>query len=220
MQAAAVKDHPEGYRYLAYGPQFTEEEITAHFNNVHHPDPTLVLFAIKDKTRSRQTKEASLVNEGEDTADPESGDLTAENFAGIMALMTASVTNASAEIGNILIFAPFQRTHVTTNAAGLLLAYALNPPEEGGLGLRRMQWQANVDNLPSVACAKRLGFRFEGVQRWQRVMPVWKKDLLKEEMRREDGRGPGRHEAVLSICFDDWEGGAKESVKELMVLRK
>lgn len=179
-----------------------------------------MLFAIKDKTRSRQTKQSYSVNaeEGAVASDPE--ELTAENFAGIMALMTASVTNASAEIGNILIFAPFQRTHVTTNAAGLLLAYSLNPPKEGGLGLRRMQWQANVDNLPSVACAKRLGFRFEGVQRWQRVMPVWKKDLLKEEMRREDGRGPGRHEAVLSICFDDWEGGVKESVKELMVLRK
>lgn len=137
-----------------------------------------------------------------------------------MALMSASVASATAEIGCILIFPSFQRSHVQTNASGLLLNYGLNTPAEGGLGLRRMQWQANVENLPSIAAAKRLGFQMEGILRWWRVLPPQKKGLVPVEMERDDGRGPGRHEAMLSICFDDWEGGVKESVAKLMVLRK
>ena len=37
----------------------------------------------------------------------------------------------------------YHRTHVTTNSVGLLLQYCLDPPPHG-LGLRRVQWQANA----------------------------------------------------------------------------
>lgn len=203
-----MKGHPETYRYLAHGPFSTAEEITEAFDKVFYPDPTFCLYAIKDKTRASSPSDAS------------SNEVTSETFAGLMSLMTASFTNASAEIGSILIFPKFQRTHVTTNATGLLLAYSFDPVDQGGLGLRRVQWQANVENLPSVACAKRLGFQFEGIQRWQRVLPPQKKGLVPESMERKDGRGPGRHEAVLAICWDDWEGGVREKIQKSMELRK
>lgn len=198
------------YRYLAFGAFSNEEEITDYFNDVLHPDPTFFLYAIKDRTKVASNSDPHLAP----------GDLTAETFAGVMAFMTASVVNASAEIGCILIFPQFQRTHVLTNAAGLLLAYCLDPPEQGGLGLRRVQWQANTENLPSINAAKRLGFKMEGVLRWWRVLPPQKKGLVPAEKDRGDGRGPGRDEAMLSICFDDWENGVKGSLAKLMVLRK
>ena len=31
-----------------------------------------------------------------------------------------------------------------------------------------------------------------------------------------DGRGPGRHSAVLGLCWDDWRDGGRDVVVELM----
>lgn len=59
-------------------------------------------------------------------------------YAGIIALSATNPVNAVTEIGAI-IFPAFQRTHVATNAIGLLLLYTLDPPSAGGLGLRRVQ---------------------------------------------------------------------------------
>lgn len=59
---------------------------------------------------------------------------------------------------------------MTSNMVGLLLHYTLDLPERGGLGLRRMQWIADERNEPSVNAAKRLGYSFEGVARWDRVL--------------------------------------------------
>ena len=62
-------------------------------------------------------------------------------------------------------------------AVALLLQYCLNGPAErgglgelGGLGLRRVQYQANSRNEKSVGFARRMGFRLEGIVRWQRVL--------------------------------------------------
>ncbi|KAF8322458.1 acyl-CoA N-acyltransferase [Clavulina sp. PMI_390] len=214
LQALAVKDDPLLYRYLGFGPISSEEQFNEYFNRVFQPDPTFCLFAIKDKTK---------VDPAHPDPHPTPGDLTPETFAGVLAFMTCSVANSMGEIGCITIYRPFQRTHVLTNACGLLLHYALDPPSVGGLGLRRMQWQANTENLPSVNAAKRMGFRFEGVLRWWRVLPQNKKGLVPEDMEREsdaEWRGPGRHEAMLSICWDDWEGGVREEMDKKMILRK
>ena len=86
-----------------------------------------------------------------------------------------------------------------------------------------MQWQANVDNIPSVNAAKRLGFKLEGVIRWQKVLPFGKRgdeggeglELPTEGWDGERAWGPGRHTAMLSLCWDDWARGGRELVDGL-----
>ena len=102
---------------------------------------------------------------------------------------------------------PFQRTHVTTNAIGLLLLYALDLPPHG-LGLRRVQWQANKLNTKSVGAAQKLGFKLEAILRWDRVLPATKASVYNGGREREGDPRPGtvgRDTAMLALCWDDWE---------------
>jgi hypothetical protein len=124
------------------------------------------------------------------------------------------------EIGFVVAFPKYQRTHLTSNMVGLLLQFCLELPENGGLGLRRVQWQANARNTVSVKTALRMGFLQEGVKRWERIVLASEgKPNTTERLPREgDPRRAdlGRHTAVLGLCWDDWEDGARERVLELM----
>jgi RimJ/RimL family protein N-acetyltransferase len=132
---------------------------------------------------------------------------TEQNFAGFVALMDLSPINVTAEIG-VTIFPPFQRTHVTTNAIGLLLQWTLDPPPKGGLGLRRIKWTCDVTNEGSKKFATRLGFHLDGILRWERVyrwssvgIPM---DKLQE--RNETAKeSKGRHTALFSMVWDEWD---------------
>ena len=160
--------------------------------------------------------------------DPATGETTVTEvangtFAGLGGL-TGQPDRATAEMGQLLV-SDFQRTFVGTHANALLLHYCLDGVAEGGLGLRRVQWQPNADNVASVNAAKRLGFQWEGVIRWQQVLPVGKRGSKGAELEREglprvgwDGRewGPGRHSAMLSLCWEDWVGGGREHVDALV----
>lgn len=202
MYLDAITDHDEVFQWLAYGPFHSVADLEYWVKTTVTPDRGLFLFAVKDKTRNLSSDIT--------------GEITTETFAGVITLMNGSPENAMVEIGHILIAPKFQRTHVLTNACGILLQYCLDPPTDGGLGLRRVQWLANASNKPSVGAAEKLGFRFEGTLRWYRVLPNGKTGPGV----RNDGRGPGRDTTILSICFDDWEGGLKESMMQRMVLRK
>jgi len=86
--------------------------------------------------------------------------------------------------------------------------------------LRRMQWQANAKNLPSIKAGLRMGFLQAGGKRWERIVPAAEgKPNTTERLPREgDSRRAdfGRHTAVLGLCWDDWEDGTREKVRELM----
>jgi hypothetical protein len=73
----------------------------------------------------------------------------------------------------ILTLPPIHRTFVTSSAIGLLLMYVLDGQPEG-LGLRRCVWQCDAANEVSKRTASRMGFRFEGVQRFHRLVPKGK----------------------------------------------
>lgn len=98
--------------------------------------------------------------------------------------------------------------------------YMLDLPERGGLGLRRVFWQANALNQPSRRLAERMGFRFEGVLRWDRVLPDNKQEFGNGvKVREGDPRGDkcvGRDTAMFGHCWDDWEGGGREKVDAIM----
>lgn len=142
-------------------------------------------------------------------------------MAGMVSYQSASVENQSLELGYIIILPPYQRTHVTTHAIGLLLQYALDSPEEGGLGLRRIIWHADLVNPASVRTAHRMGFQQEGILRWNRVAP-------NAEARGKAGNGRGappygnpkdlgRDIVLLSMCWDDWMIDRKrELVRDMM----
>ena len=141
------------------------------------------------------------------------------SLAGVMGLYYASPAHLTAEISFVVVLPAFQRTHVASNAVGILQRYCLDLPTATppGLGLRRVQWCAHPKNLGSVRLAERMGFVQEGIKRWMWVLP---EELARdgETPRKADKwpERPGRHTVVLACCWDDWEGGAQEIVKRTM----
>ena len=108
----------------------------------------------------------------------------------------------------------FQRRRITHSAVALLLQYCLSLPSEGGLGLRRVQYQAHESNARSVALARGLGFRMECVQRWQRVLREDKVGNGQEARVGDPMPGTrGRDTAMLSVCWDDWEREVRGKVR-------
>ncbi|OJA14176.1 hypothetical protein AZE42_11036 [Rhizopogon vesiculosus] len=201
---AASSAHPELWANMSAGPFKTEQEFNTDFlQTMFHPDPGMVLFAIIDKTKPPSA------------ADEEGA------LAGIVSYIDTSSVNLSTEIGYIVILPPFQRTHVTSNAVGLLLQYALESPSQGGLGLRRVQWNCSSMNAPSIRAAERMGFKKEGILKWHRVYHGGK-DKGKVHNGREFPRGGhgeqdyARDTVILSHCWDDWEQGGRENVQTIM----
>ncbi|KAK0432924.1 acyl-CoA N-acyltransferase [Armillaria borealis] len=186
------------YDFLPVGPFQNEQELIASFWEKRIKNGTgETAFAIYDKSKSEHA------------------------YAGIITYKNTSVEDLVTEIGFLMILPEFQRTHVTSNAVGILMNYALNLPADGGLGLRRVVWTANASNAPSMATAKRLGFQMEGVLRWANAWPETKiRGSGGVRVRKEDPRAGeftyGRNLAVLSVCWDDWEAGVKAKVNAEM----
>jgi RimJ/RimL family protein N-acetyltransferase len=193
--ADQVKAHPNIHRY--YPLDLTSlDKILLEIETLIRRRPTNILFAIIDKARG-------------------------DAFAGLIGLIGASPTNLSVEIGWIVVFPEFRRTYVTSNAVGLLLNYCLQlpsaPPERRGLGFRRVQWSAHPENQPSIALAKRMGFKEEGLMRWTWVVPqVVEGNGIPLRDGDPKSPNPGRHSAVFSLCADDWENGARELVRHMI----
>ncbi|GJE99953.1 GNAT family N-acetyltransferase [Phanerochaete sordida] len=181
--------YPEIYKWVPFGPFSASDSFLEYIERRIRRDPAITLYVVYNKSQ-------------------ESGD----EIAGAIGLLNTDPTNLCTEIGFVFTLPPFQRSHVTTNAVGLLLAWCLDD-----LKLRRVQWQANARNEKSIAAAQKLGFTFEGVVRWQRILPPEKHETGAKP--REDDPKPeyyGRNTALLSICWDEWESGVKEKVFQRM----
>ncbi|THG95604.1 hypothetical protein EW026_g6082 [Hermanssonia centrifuga] len=133
----ASKSYPEIYTWVPFGPFSTKDNFLQWVETRVRIDPAVTLFAVLDKTSP----------DGE------------EKIAGLIGLLNTSPENLSTEIGFVLTLPPFQRTHVTTHAVGILLFWCLDE-----LGMRRVQWQANEDNEKSWMAAEKLGFTKEMVK--------------------------------------------------------
>lgn len=184
------------------GPFATEAEFALFLQEKSLADPTFLTLAIIDKTQ------------------PPSAEDDEGALAGMMSFFDTSTVHLSAEIGYVVTLPPFRRTHVTTNAVGLMLQYAFAAEDVGGMGLRRVQWKANSANAASIRVAERMGFRKEGLMRWHMVFrdgvakgKVGNGRPLPKGSRDGD---VGRDTVVLGLCWDDWEEGVTETVSEVM----
>ncbi|KNZ77259.1 hypothetical protein J132_05969 [Termitomyces sp. J132] len=175
--------------------------FSRHLISRIQPSQGCVLFAIYDKTKASET------------GNPDG------SLAGVIGLSDTSIAHLRAEVAFVMISPLFQRTHVATNAVGLLLHYALDLPSEGGLGLRRMTWKANPLNAASIKVAERMGFVKEGNLRWDWVLPDGKDSGGNGRDRRMGDPRPdalGRDTVVLGLCWDEWEDFARVRVDEAM----
>lgn len=202
--------YPDIFKYLPFGPfKDIDDFLTNFVENRIRKDSNLLLFAIFDKTKPSQ----SLTNSNTGP------DFSVGTLAGLIGFLNTSAPDLATEIGFVMILPPFQRTHVTSNAIGLLLNFTLNVPSPSStsLGLRRVVWTANNANKASVRAAERMGFRIESVLRWDRVIPIGKEgNGVTPRQGDPKGENPGRDTAVLSLCWDDWEAGVREKVAEIM----
>ncbi|EIN04868.1 acyl-CoA N-acyltransferase [Punctularia strigosozonata HHB-11173 SS5] len=171
-------------------------------------DPGGCLFAVIDKTAPGPF---AFAEDGQGSG----------ALAGIIGIINGSPLQLTAELGALTILPGYQGTHVARNAVGLMLQYCLELPtaEKAGLGLRRVEWFAHQDNVPSRKTAEKMGFVEEGLTRWSWVLPPDKEGLdVRSGDPKEDGKG--RHSVVYSLCWDDWEGGARERVQSVLESKK
>ncbi|EJD05019.1 acyl-CoA N-acyltransferase [Fomitiporia mediterranea MF3/22] len=203
-----VKPHPELFRFYfnVSPPTSVEDFVDNFFESKMHKVETNATFAVFDKTGKSSRESPRL--------------------AGMISLIYTNTTHQFCEIGYVMTFPKFQRTYVTSNAVGLLLHYCLELPAHlakgeqkygPGLGLRRVQWQADSQNSPSIRCAKRIGFKWEGIIRWTLILLEGKGGSPPSAERAGLHPGDGRHNAILSMCWDDWEleGGREHVQKEM-----
>ncbi|KII90893.1 hypothetical protein PLICRDRAFT_39496 [Plicaturopsis crispa FD-325 SS-3] len=188
----AVRGYEEDlYRYIPFD-MIGLTKFTHWVENMMRRDPTYILFAVIDKRKP-------------DASHPEFGG----SIAGIFGLIQTSPQHLTSEIGPALVLPEFRGSGVSVDATRLLLKYCLDLPSASGLGLRRVQWTANPMNVPSVKLAQKVGLRLEGTIRWRWVLLEGKDG---KETRKEDPvQAKGRDSATLSACWDDWEGGLRES---------
>lgn len=189
-------------------------------------DSGATLFCIWDLTKRSPTADDSKSLTSQSPSQEDSN----RTLAGLIGLINTSHQMLTAEIGPVLILPPYRRTHIASNAVGLLLHYALETSQRdeprdpdvftisGGspLALRRVVWQCNERNAASIRLAQRMGFIPEATQRWGRALPMDRPIAVK--LRTDDPAGAqgGINAAVLGICWDNWEGGLCENARRVM----
>ncbi|KAK6340593.1 hypothetical protein TWF696_008919 [Orbilia brochopaga] len=191
-----AKQHPEIWAHGPIGPFDSAQSFVSDFIETFvRPKTDMMLYAVIDKSKPSDGVDDDGV------------------LAGLISYISTSPTNLCTEIAFVITLPPFQRTHVTSNAVGLLLNFALNSPDEGGLGFRRVQWMTSTVNYRSIRTAEKMGFTKEGIIRWDRLYPGGRRKgkLSSGKSLQAKGRAThmdeddlGRDSVMLSMCWDDW----------------
>ncbi|KAF3906088.1 hypothetical protein ABW21_db0208351 [Orbilia brochopaga] len=207
-----AKQYPEIWTHGPFGPFDSAQSFVSDFIETFvRPRKDMLLYTVIDKTKPVDGVDEDGV------------------LAGLIAYLGTSPSNLCTEIAFVVTLPPFQRTHVTSNAVGLLLNFALNSPDEGGLGFRRVQWMTSTVNYESIRTAEKMGFMREGIIRWDRLYPGGrtKGKISSGKSLQACGRAThineddlGRDSVMLSMCWDDWFlEGKREHVEERMNYR-
>jgi RimJ/RimL family protein N-acetyltransferase len=109
-------------------------------------------------------------------------DLGSETPIGVSSYLRAAPEMGSIEVGHLNYSPALQRTPVSTEAMFLMMRRVFDD-----WGYRRYEWKCDSLNGPSIAAAKRLGFRFEGLFRNHYIM-----------------KGRNRDTAWLSVTDEEW----------------
>lgn len=198
---AQTRDHPELFTHTPFGPFDTADNFTSLFfggsdSLISFHDPEHFLFAIKDRTR---------------TPSPEDAD---GELAGIIGFIHASEKLRSVEIGPVVVLPRYQRTHVTSNALGLLLGYAFT-----SLELVRAEWVCHALNLASIKTAERLAFERVGVVPYHFCFPLGRRTgKVGNGGPLPPGSDPDdlwRDTALYSLSWDLW-ARSREKVEAVM----
>ncbi len=119
-------------------------------------------------------------------------DLAKQQPIGVASYLRIDPAMGVIEVGHLSFAPALQRTPLSTEAMFLMMRRAFDE-----LGYRRYEWKCDSLNAPSVAAAKRLGFRFEGTFRQAIVMKGRNRDTTWLSI--IDGEWPARRGA-----FERW----------------
>jgi RimJ/RimL family protein N-acetyltransferase len=109
-------------------------------------------------------------------------DLATDEPVGVASYLRIDPGMGTIEVGHLAFAPALQRTPASTEAMYLMMRRAFDE-----LGYRRYEWKCDSLNAPSVAAAKRLGFRSEGTFRQAMVV-----------------KGRNRDTTWLSIVDSEW----------------
>ncbi len=109
-------------------------------------------------------------------------DAAHDRAVGVATFLRIDPPNGSIEVGHLSFAPALQRSPTSTEAMYLMMRRVFED-----WGYRRYEWKCDSLNAPSLAAARRLGFRFEGTFRNHVVM-----------------KGRNRDTSWLSILDDEW----------------
>ncbi len=117
-------------------------------------------------------------------------------FVGSTRYCTINTEDSSLEIGFTFITPQFQRSYINTHAKYCLLKHAFE-----NLNAIRVEFKTHEQNTKSRNAIARLGAKFEGVLRNQRILPD----------------GSYRNTAIFSVIDNEWQA-VKQNLQQKMEL--
>jgi RimJ/RimL family protein N-acetyltransferase len=122
-------------------------------------------------------------------------DKSVEQYAGCTRFYDIQLHNQSLQLGYTWYGKRFQRTGLNRHCKYLLLSFAFE-----NMGMERIEFRADNNNVKSIAAMKSIGCTVEGVLRSN--LPTY--------------NGTRRDSIVLSILREEWFGRVKDELKSKM----
>ena len=124
------------------------------------------------------------------------------------------------EIGHVRVAPAYQRKGIAVMAAALMVRYAMDTIEQGGLGLFRVGWGASTVNEASIRVARKVGFGEIGTIPYQRVI---KNGVARNKVGngrrlapRAEAGNLWRDVVMFCITWEEWEASKRDVAMQLL----
>jgi RimJ/RimL family protein N-acetyltransferase len=169
------------FKYLPIGPYISPENLGTEISSLLESVNDWIFAVIATSRFSSPIQSKMVVKEKVDGEERQ--EANKEEVLGILSLSRPLPAHHTIDLGAI--FSSFlQRTTGATEAVYLLLRHCFVD-----LGYQRVEWRCNDRNEASKRAAVRLGFKWEGCLRREKVY-----------------KGRGRDTTVFAVVGDEWEG--------------